>query len=248
MEKMKMETIDIVSHNVAQLGKLFPNCVSEIIDSNGSCKLAVNMEVLQQMLTDTVLPGDESYEFSWVGKKAAIAEAHKIIRKTLRPDIPESRDWDITENLYIEGDNLEALKLLQESYLAAVKLIYIDPPYNTGHDFVYPDSFIMDNEEYANGTGYFDEDGNVNFCRENSETAGKYHSDWCSMIYSRLMLARNLLTEDGLILINMDENEISNLQKICAEVFGEANDLGTIVWDKRNPKGDARGFRISTNI
>ena len=132
MEKMKMETIDIVSHNVAQLGKLFPNCVSEIIDSNGSCKLAVNMEVLQQMLTDTVLPGDESYEFSWVGKKAAIAEAHKIIRKTLRPDIPESRDWDITENLYIEGDNLEALKLLQESYLAAVKLIYIDPPYNTG--------------------------------------------------------------------------------------------------------------------
>ena len=241
MEKMKMETIDIVSHNVAQLGKLFPNCVSEIIDSNGSRKLAVNMEVLQQMLTDTVLPGDESYEFSWVGKKAAIAEAHKIIRKTLRPDIPESRDWDITENLYIEGDNLEALKLLQESYLAAVKLIYIDPPYNTGHDFVYPDSFIMDNEEYANGTGYFDEDGNVNFCRENSETAGKYHSDWCSMIYSRLMLARNLLTEDGLILINMDENEISNLQKICAEVFGEANDLGTIVWDKRNPKGDARG-------
>ncbi len=123
----------------------------------------------------------------------------------------------------------------------AVKLIYIDPPYNTGHDFVYPDSFIMDNEEYANGTGYFDADGNVNFSRENSETAGKYHSDWCSMIYARLMLARSLLTDDGVILINMDENEISNLQKICTEVFGEANDLGTIVWDKRNPKGDARG-------
>lgn len=242
MEKMKMETIDMISHNVAQLGKIFPNCVSEIIDSNGQRKLAVNMEVLQQMLTDTVMSGDESYEFSWVGKKAAIVEANRIIRKTLRPAILESRDWDVTENLYIEGDNLEALKLLQESYLAAVKLIYIDPPYNTGHDFVYPDSFIMDNEEYANGTGYFDEDGNVNFSRENNETAGKYHSDWCSMIYSRLMLARNLLTEDGLILINMDENEISNLQKICAEVFGEANDLGTIVWDKRNPKGDARGI------
>lgn len=237
-----METADMVSHNIAQLGKLFPNCVSETIDENGNRKLAVHMEILQQMLADTVLPGEEAYEFSWVGKKAAIVEAHKRIRKTLRPDISESKDWDTTENLYIEGDNLEALKLLQESYLAAVKLIYIDPPYNTGHDFVYPDSFIMDREEYAKGTGYFDEDGNVNFGRENSETAGRYHSDWCSMMYSRLLLARNLLTEDGLILINMDENEINNLQKICGEIFGETNDLGTIVWDKRNPKGDARGI------
>ena len=237
-----METADMVSHNIAQLGKLFPNCVSETIDENGNRKLAVHMEILQQMLADTVLPGEEAYEFSWVGKKAAIVEAHKRIRKTLRPDISESKDWDTTENLYIEGDNLEALRLLQESYLAAVKLIYIDPPYNTGHDFVYPDSFIMDREEYAKGTGYFDEDGNVNFGRENSETAGRYHSDWCSMMYSRLLLARNLLTEDGLILINMDENEINNLQKICGEIFGETNDLGTIVWDKRNPKGDARGI------
>lgn len=237
-----METADMVSHNIAQLGKLFPNCVSETIDENGNRKLAVHMEILQQMLADTVLPGEEAYEFSWVGKKAAIVEAHKRIRKTLRPDISESKDWDTTENLYIEGDNLEALKLLQESYLAAVKLIYIDPPYNTGHDFVYLDSFIMDREEYAKGTGYFDEDGNVNFGRENSETAGRYHSDWCSMMYSRLLLARNLLTEDGLILINMDENEINNLQKICGEIFGETNDLGTIVWDKRNPKGDARGI------
>lgn len=237
-----METADMVSHNIAQLGKLFPNCVSETIDENGNRKLAVHMEILQQMLADTVLPGEEAYEFSWVGKKAAIVEAHKRIRKTLRPDISESKDWDTTENLYIEGDNLEALKLLQESYLAAVKLIYIDPPYNTGHDFVYPDSFIMDREKYAKGTGYFDEDGNVNFGRENSETAGRYHSDWCSMMYSRLLLARNLLTEDGLILINMDENEINNLQKICGEIFGETNDLGTIVWDKRNPKGDARGI------
>ena len=237
-----METADMVSHNIAQLGKLFPNCVSETIDENGNRKLAVHMEILQQMLADTVLPGEEVYEFSWVGKKAAIVEAHKRIRKTLRPDISESKDWDTTENLYIEGDNLEALKLLQESYLAAVKLIYIDPPYNTGHDFVYPDSFIMDREEYAKGTGYFDEDGNVNFGRENSETAGRYHSDWCSMMYSRLLLARNLLTEDGLILINMDENEINNLQKICGEIFGETNDLGTIVWDKRNTKGDARGI------
>ena len=214
-----METADMVSHNIAQLGKLFPNCVSETIDENGNRKLAVHMEILQQMLADTVLPGEEAYEFSWVGKKAAIVEAHKRIRKTLRPDISESKDWDTTENLYIEGDNLEALKLLQESYLAAVKLIYIDPPYNTGHDFVYPDSFIMDREEYAKGTGYFDEDGNVNFGRENSETAGRYHSDWCSMMYSRLLLARNLLTEDGLILINMDENEINGILRGTQEAF-----------------------------
>ncbi len=242
MEKMRMESADMVSHNIALLGKVFPNCVTECADAHGNRKLSVNMEMLQQMLQDTVLPGDESYEFTWVGKKAAIVEANRPIRKTLRPDIAESKEWDSTGNIYIEGDNLDTLKLLQESYLCAVKLIYIDPPYNTGHDFVYPDAFIMDNEEYANGTGYFDADGNVNFRRENSETAGKYHSDWCSMIYSRFMLARNLLTEDGVILINMDENEISNLQKICAEVFGEPNDLGTIVWDKRNPKGDAQGI------
>lgn len=242
MDKMKMESVDMISHNIALLQKIFPNCVTEGIDEKGERKLSVDMEILRQMLTDTVLPGDEAYQLSWVGKKAAIVEANRSIRKTLRPVISESKDWDTTENLYIEGDNLDTLKLLQESYLSSIKLIYIDPPYNTGHDFVYPDSFIMDNEEYANGTGYFDEDGNVNFSRENNETAGKYHSDWCSMIYSRLMLARNLLSDDGLILINMDENEISNLQKICSEVFGEANDLGTIVWDKRNPKGDARGI------
>lgn len=242
MDKMKMESVDMISHNIALLQKIFPNCVTESIDEKGERRLSVDMEILRQMLTDTVLPGDEAYQLCWVGKKAAIVEANRSIRKTLRPVISESKEWDKTENLYIEGDNLDTLKLLQESYLSSIKLIYIDPPYNTGHDFVYPDSFIMDNEEYANGTGYFDEDGNVNFSRENSETAGKYHSDWCSMIYSRLMLARNLLSDDGLILINMDENEISNLQKICSEVFGEANDLGTIVWDKRNPKGDARGI------
>lgn len=241
MDKMRMESMDMVSHNVAMLGKIFPNCITESVDRKGNKRLAVNLDVLRQMLSEDILEGEEAYEFTWVGKKASIVEANRPIRKTLRPDIAESKNWDTTENLYIEGDNLDALKLLQESYLNAVKLIYIDPPYNTGHDFVYPDSFIMDNEEYANGTGYFDEDGNVNFSRENSETAGRYHSDWCSMIYSRLMLARSLLTEDGIILINMDENEISNLQKICMEVFGEANDLGTIVWDKRNPKGDARG-------
>ena len=241
MENMRMESVNVISRNLALLKGLFPNCVTESIDNDGNKKLAINMEMFQQLFSEEVLAGDEAYEFTWVGKKASIVEANRSIRKTLRPDLDESKNWDTTQNIYIEGDNLDTLKLLQESYLNSVKLIYIDPPYNTGHDFVYPDSFIMDNEEYANGTGYFDEDGNVNFSRENSDTAGKYHSDWCSMIYSRLMLARNLLTDDGIILINMDENEISNLQKICTEVFGEANDLGTIVWDKRNPKGDARG-------
>lgn len=242
MDKMRMESADIAARNVALLGKIFPNCVTESVDGSGNKKLVANMERLCQMLGGDVPAGGEAYELTWVGKRASVVEANKPIKKTLRPDIAESKNWESTENIYIEGDNLDALKLLQESYLNAVKMIYIDPPYNTGHDFVYPDSFIMDNEEYANGTGYFDEDGNVNFSRENSDAAGRYHSDWCSMMYSRLMLARNLLTDDGIILINMDEHEISNLQKICAEVFGEANDLGTIVWDKRNPKGDARGI------
>lgn len=242
MDKMRMESVDLTAQNIDKIGALFPNCITETVDENGSPKKAINFELLKQMLSGDVLEGDEAYEFTWVGKKAAIVEANKPIRKTLRPCKMESVNWDTTENLYIEGDNLEVLKLLQESYLGKVKMIYIDPPYNTGHDFVYPDSFIMDNEDYNEGTGYFDEDGNVNYKRENSTTAGKYHSDWCSMLYSRLMLSRNLLSDDGVILINMDENEIANLQNICTEVFGEANDLGTIIWDKRNPKGDAKGI------
>lgn len=241
MEKMRMESVDMTAQNIDRIAALFPNCITEAKDEDGKLKKVVNFEVLRQMLSGEVLEGDESYEFTWVGKKAAIVEANKPIRKTLRPCPEESVDWDCTENLYIKGDNLEVLKLLQESYLNKIKMIYIDPPYNTGHDFVYPDSFIMDNDDYNEGVGYFDEDGNVNFKRENNVNAAKYHSDWCSMLYSRLVLARNLLTDDGVILINMDENEIANLQKLCAEIFGEANDLGTIVWDKRNPKGDARG-------
>lgn len=247
MEKMRMESIDMTAKNIDRIAELFPNCITEAVDEERSTpekkvyKKVVNFDMLRQMLSGEVLEGDEAYEFTWVGKKAAIVEANRPIRKTLRPCPEESVDWDTTENLYIEGDNLEVLKLLQESYLGKVKMIYIDPPYNTGHDFIYPDSFIMDNDDYNDGVGYFDEDGNVNFKRENNANAAKYHSDWCSMLYSRLVLARNLLTDDGVILINMDENEIANLQKLCSEVFGEANDLGTIVWDKRNPKGDARG-------
>ena len=230
MDKMRMESLDVTAQNIEKIGVLFPNCITEAVDENGKPKKAINFDLLKQMLSGDVIEGSEAYEFTWVGKKAAIVEANKPIRKTLRPCKEESVNWDTTENIYIEGDNLEVLKLLQESYLGAIKMIYIDPPYNTGHDFVYPDSFIMDNEEYNEGTGYFDEDGNVNFSRENGVSAGKYHSDWCSMMYSRLMLARNLLTEDGVIFISIDDNELENLKKICEEIFGESNFIANIVW------------------
>ena len=196
--------------------------------------------MLKQMLSPDVVDGDECYEFTWVGKRASIVEANKPIRKTLRPCPEESKDWDATENLYIEGDNLEVLKLLQEAYLGKVKMIYIDPPYNTGNDFIYADDFMRSQEEENEQMGMYDENENRLF--KNTDTNGRFHSDWCSMMYSRLMLARNLLADDGVILINMDENEITNLQNLCAEVFGLSNDLGTIVWDKRNPKGDAKGI------
>ena len=198
------------------------------------------------MLSGDVLEGDEAYEFTWVGKKAAIVEANKPIRKTLRPCKEESVDWDNTENLYIEGDNLEVLKLLQESYLGKVQMIYIDPPYNTGHDFVYPDSFIMDNEDYNEGTGYFDNEGNINYSRENSSMAGKYHSDWCSLMYSRLLLAKNLLSQDGVIFISIDDNEVENLKKICCEVFGQDNFIGMLSVEN-NPKGRKNSAFISVS-
>ena len=233
MDKLRMESIDMTAQNIEKIGALFPNCITETKDVDGKPKKAINFELLRQMLSGDVIEGDEAYEFTWVGKKAAIVEANKPIRKTLRPCKEESINWDSAENLYIEGDNLEVLKLLQESYLGKVKMIYIDPPYNTGHDFVYPDSFIMDNEDYNEGTGYFDEDGNVNFKRENGTSAGKYHSDWCSMIYSRLILARNLLAEDGVIFISIDDGEVSNLIKLCNDVFGEINFVADLIWQKK---------------
>lgn len=236
MEKMRMESVDMTAQNVEKIGALFPNCVTETVGEDGNLKKAINFEMLKQMLSGDVIEGDEAYEFTWVGKKAAIVEANKPIRKTLRPCPDESKDWDTTENLYIEGDNLEVLKLLQESYLGQVKMIYIDPPYNTGHDFVYPDSFIMDNDEYNEGTGYFDEEGNVNFSRENGSTAGKYHSDWCSMMYSRLLLTRNLLSDEGLLFVSIDDNELFNLIKICQEIFGSKNYIATFIWEKRKTR------------
>lgn len=206
MEKMKMESVDIIAQNVKKIGELFPNCITETVDENGKLKKAINFDMLKQMLADDVIEGDEAYEFTWVGKKASIVEANKPIRKTLRPCKDESVDWDNTENLYIEGDNLEVLKLLQESYLNKVKMIYIDPPYNTGSDFIYNDDFKLSKEEYTSESGEINEEGNRMF--KNTDTNGRFHSDWCSMIYSRLLLARNLLAEDGVIFISIDDGEV----------------------------------------
>ena len=225
MDKMRMESKDMTAQNIEKIGALFPNCITETPDGNGGIKKTINFDLLRQMLSDETEKTDEAYEFTWVGKKAAVAESRRLTRKTLRPCPEESRDWDTTGNLYLEGENLEILKLLQESYLGSVKMIYIDPPYNTGHDFVYPDLFLMDSEDYNEGTGYYDEEGNVNFHRKNGKFAGRYHSDWCSMIYPRLILARNLLREDGVIFLSINDTELFNLQKICCEVFGEDNFL-----------------------
>ena len=245
LEKMKMETLDLTTQNVDKIAALFPNCITEMRDENGKIKRGVNFEMLKQMLSPDVVDGDERYEFTWVGKKASIVEANKPIRKTLRPCPEESKNWDTTENLYIEGDNLEVLKLLQEAYLGKVKMIYIDPPYNTGHDFIYNDRFEMDKQEYDEQTGLFDEEGNKQFA-ENTESNPRFHSDWCSMMYPRLMLARNLLSDDGVIFISIDDNEQENLKKICAEIFGESNYVGTVIWERAfAPKNDAKYFSAS---
>lgn len=242
MRKPKFETPDLTSENIEKIAALFPNCITEMLDEERSTpekkvyKRAINFELLKQMLSPDVVDGDEAYEFTWVGKKAAIVEANKPIRKTLRPCVAESKDWDTTENLYIEGDNLEVLKLLQESYLGKVKMIYIDPPYNTGNDFIYADDFKMESEEWKVESGEWSEEGDRLF--KNTDTNGRFHSDWCSMIYSRLMLARNLLTSDGAIFISIDDNERENLQKICDEVFGAVNYVATFPWRKRTAKSD----------
>lgn len=231
MEKMKMESVDIIVQNVEKIGELFPNCITETIDENGKPKKSINFDMLKQMLSDDVLEGDETYEFTWVGKKAAIVESNKPIRKTLRPRKEESVDWDNTGNLYIEGDNLEVMKLLQESYLNSIKLIYIDPPYNTGKDFVYRDDFRQGVDDFDISSGVYNEDGDKLIL--NTESNGRFHSDWCSMIYSRLLLARNLLADNGVIFISIDDNEIDNLKKICNEVFGETNFVAQFPWQSR---------------
>lgn len=242
MDKMKMESVNMTEQNIERIGALFPNCITEMLDEEKSTsdnkvyKKAVNFEMLKQMLSNEVIDGDEAYEFTWVGKKAAIVEANKPIRKTLRPCLEESVNWDKTENLYIEGDNLEVLKLLQESYLGKVKMIYIDPPYNTGNDFIYNDDFKMTGKEYRDESGEVDDDGNRMF--KNTDSNGRFHSDWCSMIYSRLHLSKNLLKDDGVIFISIDDSEVKNLKNICDEVFGADNFIAQLIWQNKKGGGN----------
>lgn len=243
MDKFRMETPDLTQTNIEKIVALFPNCVTETIGPDGKPKRAINFDLLRQVLSDEVIDGDEAYEFTWVGKKAAIVEANRPIRKTLRPCPEESKDWDNTENLYIEGDNLEVLKLLQESYLGQVKMIYIDPPYNTGNDFIYRDDFDQSAEEYSEEIGQLDEEDNRLF--RNTDSNGRFHSDWCSMMYSRLMLARNLLSDDGTILISINDCEVGNMREICDEIFGESNFICCFIW---NTKKAAQGMTTAHMI
>ena len=239
--RMELQSADGAQLNLDALYQIAPSCFTEVADPDmGGQKRVVNFDVLRQLLGDNAVEdAPEAYEFNWVGKQAARAEVLKPIKKTLRPVKEDSVDWDNTQNLYIEGDNLEVLKLLQKSYLGKVKMIYIDPPYNTGNDFVYHDDFAMSADEYAEASGAVDELGNKYI--KNMDSNGRFHSDWCSMIYSRLMVARTLLTEDGVIFISIDDNEVENLRKICDEVFGEGNFIAQLVWERAfSPKNDAK--------
>ncbi len=240
MDKLKMHSPDLTDKNIIKISDLFPNCVSEAADENGKLRLAIDFDQLRQELSDSIVEGpQERYRLDWPGKREALLTANAPIAKTLRPCRKESVDFDTTKNLFIEGDNLDALKLLQETYLGEIKMIYIDPPYNTGNDFVYDDDFAENPEEFLRRSNQKDEDGGRLVA--NADSNGRFHSDWLSMMYGRLKLAKSLLCEDGAIFVHIDENEYPNLEKLLSEVFGEKNDVGTIVWDKRNPKGDAKG-------
>jgi len=232
MDKLKMHTPNKADENFAKLAALFPNAVTETINENGEVVRAIDKDVLMQEISTTVVEGkDERYQFTWPDKKKAVLAANSPIAKTLRPCREESVNFDNTENLYIEGDNLDVLKLLQETYLGKVKMIYIDPPYNTGNDFVYNDDFAENTEDYLDRSGQFDEEGNRLVL--NTESNGRFHTDWLNMIYPRLRLAKDLLTDDGVIFISIDDNEVENLKKMCNEVFGEQSFLADFVWKRR---------------
>ena len=243
---MKPNKLDLSSVNGTQLNlealyQIAPSCFTEVKDDKtGELRHVVNFKTLRQLLGDnTVEDADEMYQFTWPGKQEARREAARPTTKTLRPVVEDSVDWDHTQNLYIEGDNLEVLKLLQKSYMGKVKMIYIDPPYNTGNDFVYDDDFAVSQDDYDLFAGDVDELGNR--YRKNTETNGRFHSDWCSMMYSRLMVARSLLTEDGVIFISIDDNEQRNLKNICDEIFGSSNFIAQLIWERAySPKNDAK--------
>lgn len=245
METLKMQTPNRTQNNIERIAQLFPNVITESHDENGKIKKVVDFDLLRQQLSEVLVEDDnERYRLDWPGKKASLLKANMPIKKTLRPCREESVNFDTTENLYIEGDNFEVLKILQESYLGKIKMIYIDPPYNTGNDFIYKDDFKKSKEEYEEELGVEDEDGGKLF--RNTDSNGRFHSDWLSMMYERLLVARDLLRDDGVIFISIDDNEVHNLRKICDEVFGEENFIGTLSVEN-NPKGRKNSAFISVS-
>lgn len=231
MDKLRMQTANKADENFRALAALFPNAVTETIDENGEVVRAIDKDVLMQEISVKVVEGkDERYQFTWPDKKKSVLLANAPISKTLRPCREESVDFDTTENLYIEGDNLEVLKLLQETYLGKIKMIYIDPPYNTGNDFVYEDDFAQSADEYLANSGQFDDAGNR--LVTNTESNGRFHTDWLNMVYPRIKLAKDLLTDDGVIFVSMDDHEQENIKKICDEIFGETNFLAQVIWER----------------
>ena len=241
MDKLRMQSSNGVEDNIMKIAQLFPDCVTETVDErSGQPKHLIDFEKLKQNLSDSVMSERaERYQFTWPDKSKAILLANSPINATLRPCREDSVDFDNTQNLYIEGDNLNVLKCLKETYLHKVKMIYIDPPYNTGNDFVYEDDFAQSSEEYLANSGQFDEQGNRMFT--NAESNGRFHTDWLNMIYPRLKVARDLLTDDGVIFISIDDNEVENLRKVCDEVFGEQNFIATLIWERAfAPKNDAK--------
>ena len=244
MDRLKMHSANKVDENVAKIGRLFPNCVTERVNENGELEHAIDFDMLKQELSSVVVEGNEErYQFTWPDKRKAVLAANAPISATLRPCREESVDFDNTQNLYIEGDNLDVLKLLQETYLGKVKMIYIDPPYNTGNDFVYNDNFAEDTGEYLTNSGQFDEQGNQ--LVQNTESNGRFHTDWLNMMYPRLKLARDLLSDDGVIFISIDDNELKNLLFLCNEVFGESNVVGTFTWLSKSGGGSDNGLVVT---
>ena len=243
MDKLKMQTANKADENFKKLAAMFPNAVTETIDENGEVVRAIDKDVLMQEISCKVVDGNEErYQFTWPDKKKSVLLANAPINKTLRPYREESVDFDNTENLYIEGDNLEVLKLLQETYLGKIKMIYIDPPYNTGNDFIYEDDFAISMSEYLANSGQFDEMGNQ--LVQNTESNGRFHTDWLNMLYPRLKIAKNLLTEDGAIFISIDENEVNTLKNVCDEIFGRSNFVAELIW-AAGRKNDSKNISVS---
>ena len=244
MDKLKMQSRDVVGGNVEKIAALFPQCVAERLNKDGKPELAIDFDKLRAELSNDVLDeGEERYQFTWPDKRAASRLANEPVNLTLRPCREESVDFDTTENLYIEGDNLDVLKVLRETYLGRVKMIYIDPPYNTGNDFVYNDDFAQGRDEFEQSSGLYDDEGNltVDPMQRNTEANGRFHTDWLNMIYPRLKVARDVLSDDGVIFISIDDNEQDNLRKVCDEIFGGRNFVAQLIWERAySPKNDAK--------